>query len=384
MKTIASLFSGGSGVEIGAKAAGLKPIWGVEIDPEIAAIYAANIRHQPIVKSVTAVDPKKLERPDVLWTSPPCQPFSVARSKKLLESADAALGYSVIPFLEILQPSAFILENVEAYRKSKPFHAIVDALHRLGYWTNWSVLNFADYAVPQTRRRLILQAIKGCFVPPLPARSKWQGWYEAIADLIPTLPESEFAPWQLNRMPELSSTSLVEGVHTIRKCTVRPSYEPSPCVTAHWMHRPVTIPRAFIVDGKNIHQGALLTIRSATEPHFSVIATHLDRPSHAPKAFIIDGQNSGTDSLKGERGLTQKQQDEPKSTITTTAELKPARAWLEQGRVVVMTPRALARFQSFPDTYQLPDSRTLACKVVGNAVPPLLAEKLLLSMQQNF
>jgi len=44
-------------------------------------------------------------------------------------------------------------------------------------------------------------------------------------------------------------------------------------------------------------------------------------------------------------------------------------------RVVQMTPRALARFQTFPDEYELPDSKSLACRIIGNAVPPLLMKK---------
>jgi len=44
--------------------------------------------------------------------------------------------------------------------------------------------------------------------------------------------------------------------------------------------------------------------------------------------------------------------------------------------VVKLTPRALARLQSFPDSYILPDKNTLACFGIGNAVPPLMVEKL--------
>lgn len=340
VKTFASLFSGGGGADIGAAMAQLQPIWGIEIDPEIASIFAANLGHQPIVKSVADVNPNSLERPDVLWASPLCQEWSVARSKNLPPRVDADIGFSVIPFLKILQPKILILENVEAYRKARVFHALVDVLHQLGYWTSWSVLNMADFGVPQTRRRLILRAVKDGFVPPLPPVQKWCGWYEAVADLIPTLPSASFAPWQIERMPSLAQTSLVDGRNTIRDCTVRSGFEPSPCVTAHWLHRPCV----------------------------------------TPKAFIVDCQNNGTVQENGSRGLTKRQSNEPCFTIAASADKKPARAWLEPGRVVAMTPRALARFQTFPDTYQLPEKRTLASRVIGNAVPPLLAHKLVESV----
>ncbi len=45
-------------------------------------------------------------------------------------------------------------------------------------------------------------------------------------------------------------------------------------------------------------------------------------------------------------------------------------------RVVQITDRGLARFQAFPDWYELPERRALASRVIGNAVPPLLAEKV--------
>lgn len=302
MKTFASLFSGGGGADYGAYLAQLQPIWGIEIDSAVAEVYTANLGYQPIIKSVADVNPRRLERPDVLWASPPCQEWSIARSKSLSPRDDARIGYAVIPFLEILQPSVFILENVEAYRKARVFHAIVDVLHQLGYWTSWSVLNAADWGVPQTRRRLILRAVKDGFVPPLPAKQNWVGWYEALADLIPTLPAAEFAPWQLERMPGLVTTSLVDGRNTIRSCTIRNFNEPSSTVTAHWLHRPCVTPKA----------------------------------------------------------------------------------WIKEGQVLAMTPCALARFQTFPDSYQLPESKTLASRVVGNAVPPLFAQRLLESMSQIF
>jgi site-specific DNA-cytosine methylase len=42
-----------------------------------------------------------------------------------------------------------------------------------------------------------------------------------------------------------------------------------------------------------------------------------------------------------------------------------------------MTPQALARFQSIPDSYELPEKTSLACRIIGNAVAPLLMEKII-------
>jgi len=42
-----------------------------------------------------------------------------------------------------------------------------------------------------------------------------------------------------------------------------------------------------------------------------------------------------------------------------------------------MSPRCLARFQSVPDDYVLPENDTLAVRVIGNMVPPLMMQRLL-------
>lgn len=54
-------------------------------------------------------------------------------------------------------------------------------------------------------------------------------------------------------------------------------------------------------------------------------------------------------------------------------------AGLTQNQVVAMTLRALARLQAFDNEYQLPESHPIACRIIGNACPPLMFEKLILS-----
>ena len=53
------------------------------------------------------------------------------------------------------------------------------------------------------------------------------------------------------------------------------------------------------------------------------------------------------------------------------------KAWLEQGRVVAMTPRALARFMSVPDWYTLPTKNSLAATVLGNGFCCFLSEVIM-------
>lgn len=339
MKTFASLFSGGGGADIGAILAGLKSIWAVELDPQIAEIYAANIKHNPLTKSIAQVDPKQLERPDVLWASPPCQAYSIARDKKLLARDDANIGLAIVPFLELLQPPIFILENVEGYRTSKPFYTIIDVLHRLGYLTQWEVLNAADFGVPQTRRRLILRAVKNSFVPSLPQPQKWRGWYEAIADLIPRLRPTQLAPWQLKRLP----SGLLND---------------------------------FLIDSKNADPNGFPTVRFKSEPIFTVCAAI---SKGLPKAVLLErsGARNGSLNLR----LAQQPAWTIKSSITTDGKGNERNAFINalvEGQVLSLNIRSLARLQTFPDWYTLPESTALAGRIIGNAVPPLMAKLLIL------
>lgn len=75
---------------------------------------------------------------------------------------------------------------------------------------------------------------------------------------------------------------------------------------------------------------------------------------------------SNVDSARG-RPL-----DGPFPTVTT----KSAGQFylLDRDRCRLLEPRELARAQSFPDTYQLPEERTLAGRLIGNAIDTRLAE----------
>lgn len=400
MLTCGDIFSGGGGWSTGASLAGLTPLWAIESDPAIAEVYAANLGSHVIVEDAAKVNINRLEPVDVLLASPPCQSHSQARSKKLPKRDDAEIGVCVLDYIRILKPKFIFIENVEGWKRSKSFLQIFDGLHSLGYWTNVQVLNAADFAVPQTRRRLILRASREGMLPALPLPVQWRGWYQAIEDLIPTLPESRFAEWQLKRLPEKIHTFLAnhdqsEWVTTgcaTREATapantivgasggrlrafiatvqdensdIHYEAEPSPTITSG--HGAAKY-RAFIVEGSAAGEDNPypLPVRDADEPVFTMRARQ-----NNPRAFIVDQRNGGRDS-------TVKGANEPVFTQTNYSVKHPApRAWLSQGHVVSMTPRALARFQSFPDSYELPQKNALACRVIGNAVPALLAQRLL-------
>ena len=371
MKTFASMFTGGGLADIGAIAAGYKPIWGIEIDPAIAEIASLNLGHQVICKSVLDVDPSTLERPDILWASPVCVNFSVAKTNAQELEVDRATASQTANFIAALRPKVFILENVRGYKRSESLQVIKNSLAELGYGVDEQVVNAAEFGVPQTRHRLILRAVLNGTPPALPPKlqkDQWIGWYEAIVDLIPELPEAKLAQWQTSRLPANLVELLVE-------------------------HQT----QAVLVESKNANQQYGDGLRDANEPATTVITDH--KPSHAPKAVLIPRGNASSFSLRSESEpsrtvgdtnrvgnlpkallVNRNQAEEPCYTIKASTLRRPCSSpmalFVEAARVVRITPRALARFQTLPDSYSLPEKAQLACKIIGNGVPCRLAEAI--------
>src|SRR3990167_3357233 len=196
-----SLFTGFDGAGVGAKDAGFDLAWGFEINDRIAQVARGN--GYPVhTANVLEIDPAMIEPVNWLHASPECQRASTANQSAKESSIDVDLAKAVKRFIDVMQPKIFTLENVFFYRTFESFKIIIDALQTNGYMFDFDNLNMADYSVPQTRKRLILRAIKGGLIPHLPNPVPWMGWYEAIEDIIPSLPESHFAKWQIDRLPE--------------------------------------------------------------------------------------------------------------------------------------------------------------------------------------
>ena len=340
MTTYGDFFSGFGGMTIGARAAGFDVLFGVEYDPNLAAVYRANLGDHVIVADVTTINMADLPRVDVFHASPPCTNASVANANGGESPQDLAMAQAVCRYIVAKQPGIVTLENVYQYRNFESWREIARTLLAEGYTYNYWHVNMANYGVPQTRKRMIVVARRDKKTPQLPERThaenptpglfgtkaRWVSWYEAVEDLIPTLPDSQFAPWQLERLPK----EIIESV--------------------------------LVGNGDNYRP-----IANSEMPSLTVGA------SNGVRAFIIDGKLSKSGDG---RQLQTHANGEPVGTVTASHSAYRDTRAVDSGRVVKMTPRALARFQSFPDWYELPGSSRLAVKGIGNAVPPLFAEKL--------
>jgi DNA (cytosine-5)-methyltransferase 1 len=126
------------------------------------------------------------QRPDLLIGGPPCTPFSKSgfwlEWKRSGLDPDASLLQAYTRVLAEAKPRRFVLENVYALtynnKASKPaYDRLLREIDDAGYEFRAQVLNAADYGVPQSRPRLFVIGVrKGEIVPEHPKPTHGGTW----------------------------------------------------------------------------------------------------------------------------------------------------------------------------------------------------------------
>jgi DNA (cytosine-5)-methyltransferase 1 len=175
-----SLFTGVGGLDFGFEAAGFETASAVEMDAASCRTLRLNRGWPVIERDIHQVTSKELLRTaklkvgqaDVLIGGPPCQPFSKsgywARGDALrLDDARADTLSAYLRMLRDIQPKAFLLENVYglAYKgKSEGLDRILSGIDQINretganYHPVWKVVDTASYGVPQHRERVFIVA----------------------------------------------------------------------------------------------------------------------------------------------------------------------------------------------------------------------------------
>lgn len=370
-----TLFGGGGGADLGLDAADCPPSAGYELDDRIADVARQN--GLPMTTAdVCGVDfTPWAGRIGWVHGSPPCTNASQAKTHGCETEQDIRLAQAVIRAIEIIKPPWFSLENVINYRNFESFRLICAVLTSEGYTFDYWHLNTADYGVPQTRRRLFLVASR-IAQPRRPepthydARAghahmlyqPWCGWYAAIEDLLPSLPDTQPASWQLARMPKHLRESVLVHPTDMRTMPTISGDDPSFTVMAG-SGANTWAPRALLFDGGNT------TSHNERKPDQPSMTVQASPQADYRRAFLVGGGNTNTTEARDRLPRFGQQ-----PAFTQTQSSNRDRAFV--GRWVKITPRCNARFQSFPDTYQLSGTNTLDCRIIGNAVPPLLMRRI--------
>ena len=133
-------------------------------------------------------------------------------------------------------------------------------------------------------------------------------------------------------------------------------------------------PRAWVVDCQDSRAASGRTVSPDAAPMFTLSASM--EPRRPARAFLRFKEHS-LRSREYHDHAEQREQFEYEELRRWADEAARTRPAPPAGRVVKLSPRCLARLQSFPDSYALPERAALACEGIGNAVPCLLAQRIM-------
>lgn len=103
---------------------------------------------------------------DLIMHGSPCQDFSVAGLNKGGDKGSgtrSSLMYETLRIVEKIKPKYVIWENVKNLLSKKHRHnfdAYLEAIEKLGYHSQYQVLNAKDFGVPQNRERVFTVSIR--------------------------------------------------------------------------------------------------------------------------------------------------------------------------------------------------------------------------------
>ena len=177
------LCTGGGGQALGLEMAGFECVGAIENDLQACETLRNNRPNWRVMQSdIEKISGSVFRGVDLLAAGVPCPPFSIA-GKQLGAGDERDLFPEALRIIEDANPSAIMLENVAGFASSKfsDYRAnLFRKLDRLGYETEWQLLNASDFAVLQLRPRFVLVGLKpkyfGNFEWPLPDDAWTNGW----------------------------------------------------------------------------------------------------------------------------------------------------------------------------------------------------------------
>jgi DNA (cytosine-5)-methyltransferase 1 len=275
-------------------------------------------------------------------------------------------------YVEFFEPSVFVMENVLGLRSAaggeyfnrvqSEAREIARSSGRPGYRVHSQIEDARELGIPQKRRRQLIVGV----------RSDLQGYFPAkLSPVSRTMPGTQL--WDaIGDLPVLRAG---EGEEERRYDMGR---------------------RRKHLQGK---QAAKNYLRHILEVEWAqVLTNHVARP-HSDRdlrdfKILHEGENSGT-AIRA-RGVkfefpykkhhfkdryTRQSRSAPCSTVVAHLS-KDGLMFIHPTQNRSLTPREAARVQSFPDWFRFPRARTHAFRLIGNAVPPVVAEAVGLAVRE--
>lgn len=223
------LFSGAGGLSCGLTMAGFTPVGSVEIMPEAVATYKHNfVEQKGFNENVQTRDIREDSVKQELYDSVadkhihlivggfPCQGFSMAGHRVVTDPRNS-LYLEMLEIVKHIQPDFVVMENVEGLRSmldGKVEAKIISDYKEAGYDINVTVLNSADYGVPQIRKRVIFignrHGLKNYHPKPIFSAENYVTLGEGIKRFM-SIPENK----QINHIFTRHSEQMIEQIKAV-------------------------------------------------------------------------------------------------------------------------------------------------------------------------
>jgi DNA (cytosine-5)-methyltransferase 1 len=170
---VASFFCGCGGTDVGLlgdfcfqgkqyNSNKMEIVYANDIDPNACAIFEKNFGIKPDNRDIRSVRSEELPEFDILTGGFPCQSFSIVAQNPIrlgIKDERGMLFFEMCRILREKQPKCFIAENVKGImtaNKRSAFPLIIKEFEESGYDVKYTILNSANYGVPQKRERVII------------------------------------------------------------------------------------------------------------------------------------------------------------------------------------------------------------------------------------
>lgn len=348
--SVVDLFCGAGGLSLGFARAGFECLSAFDNWNPAVETYQTNLGNHVHRTAIT----RELDVPEstVIAGGPPCQGFSSAGMRRANDARNTLVG-EFSRLIARVRPTAFVFENVEGFLTGARGHFVFELLEPLieaGYRIHLRKVNAAHFGVPQHRKRVI--AIGGL------------GWE-------PSFPEPTHAAFGAPGA-HLANGSRSQSTPTFGEALAS---LPAPAdsdqqSTAMRDHVVLPLSDDDLCRAKLLKQGQ--TMRDLPEELWH------DSYRRRANRRVMDG--TPTEQRGGApAGVRRLRFDEPSKAITGGA----LREFLHPHEHRGLTLRECAVLQTFPTNFQFCGSITEKAQLIGNAVPPLLAQAIAESLRKD-
>lgn len=382
-KRVLSLFSGCGGLDLGFERAGFQTVAAFDADKAAVATFNENFGEKARVVDLSqpAAFPQDI---DVVIAGPPCQGFSTGSGYSKVDDPRNDLLARTCDLISNIRPKAAVIENVSALGNARNRPYLEYALFKLkeaGLNAELSVLNAEDFGVPQARRRLIIVATRATFGFNLSGVKRTPHFVlrDVLHDIGEGVQSHDPIPPRAGTKDYLIAKRIRQGQ---KLCNVRGGERsvhtwdiPEVFGSTTWAEKEVLL-RLLRLRRTNRKR----SFGDADPVSFDEIQSTFEQN--------IDGQISAligkgyVRKIEGFFDLTHTFNGKYKRLIwddfapTVDTRFGDIRLFLHPTENRGMTVREAARIQGFPDGFKFPTHKPTAFRLIGNAVPPPLAQNV--------